>query len=249
MLKEMNDSSFELIAETPRFLVVAKRGGLATVPLAKERGKKTLLSEVGNYFSEVLLPMGSQSHEGGILHRLDSETCGLVLIARDRVTYTTLKQSQQNGHFIKTYLAATKPSHYTEGFPPFPGKGTDYWVLESRFRAYKAGHKEVRPVTADSSSLVQKKGGSVIYRTTIERKGFNKQDELVYQCSLVRGFRHQVRCHLAWSLNPIVGDRLYGGVRADSLHLAAVQLQFVDPESNSWSEYVWLDPPEWTSYS
>ena len=248
MLPSMNDSSFTLVAENPHFLVVAKRAGLPTVPLAKETGKKTLLSEVGAYFKEVLAPMGPHGHEGGVMHRLDTETCGLVLIARDFSTFDTLRESQMRGNFKKTYMAATKISERDDGYPPFPAAEEDTnWILESRFRVYGSGHKVVRPVTEASSSVVQGKGGKVTYRTAVELVGTSDEGILLYCCRLTRGFRHQVRCHLAWSSHAILGDQLYGGEPRTTLHLAAVTLGFNDPESEVYREFVWPDPPEWTS--
>lgn len=245
----MHSFSYDLVVEHERFLVVAKPGGIPTVPLARAQGGPSLLAAVGADFAEVLQPMGRQGHEGGVLHRLDTDTCGLVLVARDPDAYTVLQQAQLSGNFIKTYMAAVSRAVPSGGFPPFPFSDHDDTPLciSSKFRPYGNGRKAVRPVTVESSPIVQAKGGERTYTTQVVQAGANANGHQLVSCSLDNGFRHQVRCHLAWRGTPIVGDSVYGGPSANCLHLAALEIRFPNPEDGELFCVRWTDPPNWAT--
>jgi 23S rRNA pseudouridine1911/1915/1917 synthase len=245
----MHSFSYDLVVEHARFLVVAKPGGIPTVPLARAQDGPSLLAWIGADFAEVLQPMGRHGHEGGILHRLDTDTCGLVLVARDPEAYASLQQAQLSGNFIKTYMAAVSSARPSDGFPPFPicDHGASQVCLSSKFRAYGNGRKAVRPVTVDSSPLVQAKAGDRTYTTRVLESGANINGHQLVSCSLDNGFRHQVRCHLAWRGTPIVGDPVYGGLGANCLHLAALEIRFPNPDDGELVRVRWADPPNWAT--
>lgn len=249
MLGGMHSFSYDLVVEHARFLVVAKPGGIPTVPLAHGQDGPSLLASVGADFTEILHPMGRNGHEGGVLHRLDTDTCGLVLVARDLEAYASLQQAQLSGNFIKTYMAAVSGALPSDGFPPFPiyDRGDALMSISSKFRAYGSGRKAVRPVTVESSPLVQAKGGERTYTTRVVEAGVNASGHQLVSCSLDNGFRHQVRCHLAWRGTPIVGDSVYGGLGAECLHLAALEIRFPDPDDGEFMSVRWANPPDWAT--
>lgn len=189
----------ELVLEDKDFVVFYKQRGLATVPL-KTGGGSSLLSVASSFFPEVGLPFSKNYWEGGVLHRLDTVTSGLVLIARTRSFYDLMRKEQEEGRFIKRYRAKTLSLDPIEGFPPFYGSFEKGCMIESAFRAYGPGRKAVRPVSGGKI-----KTDDAIYSTKIEDI---REDEVFL--SLARGFRHQVRCHLAWCGHVITGDLLYG---------------------------------------
>ncbi|GAB1484486.1 hypothetical protein MASR2M78_33040 [Treponema sp.] len=63
--------------------------------------------------------------------------------------------------------------------------------------------------------------------------------EVQLRLGLVRGFRHQIRCHLAWLGLPIVGDTIYNNSLDTSIKLAlkAVFLSFIDPDTEAAVHY------------
>ena len=63
-----------------------------------------------------------------------------------------------------------------------------------------------------------------IYTTSVEPEG-----EGVLRCTITRGFRHQIRAHLAWAGYPIRGDVQYGGVSSDDFGLEAVSISYIEP--------------------
>lgn len=240
-----------VLYESDSFLIVEKPSSLATVPLSREPMGQSLLNQLVSSYPEVGEGSGRQSHEGLVLHRLDTDTCGLVLVARDTVSFQKLQKAQQVGHFIKTYLAVVSNSSRLDGFP---SEGPDFPIghsvgIESRFRPYGIGRRSVRPIVEESSRLAKQKGGVATYYTSVDHMGRDSLGRHLVKCRLAKGFRHQIRSHLAWTSYPIVGDRLYGGEVADVLHLAAVTLEFPHPSDGSPFKFDWNEAPEWTQQS
>lgn len=208
-----------LISENEDFLVFYKPSGIPTVPL-KNQASQTLLGDVASLYPEVLEVTGKNPWEGSALHRLDTPTSGLVLFARNQKSYDYLQNLQKDDLFVKYYRVRTERIECNlEGFPQYPfGDPSDSdLVISSEFRAYGKRGASVRPVT--DSTRYHHSGR--IYTTCVE-----KESEETFICSLKRGFRHQIRCHMAWSGHAIVGDVLYGAESADSFGLEAIGLSF-----------------------
>lgn len=163
---------------------------------------------------------GYQSWEGGLLHRLDTPTSGLVLFARDQKAFDFLSWQQKHDMITKEYRARTGGKmEQLPGFPPFPYSASDFgFRIVSGFRAYGRKGASVRPLTVGSSMR--------IYTTDVMR-----ESESSFICALTQGFRHQVRCHMAWAGYPLLGDGLYGGCESDVFGLEAIGLTFTDPTS------------------
>ena len=229
--------------------MVFKPAGIPTVPLhTASSGGGTLLELIGKDFPETIGIQGMRPWEGGVLHRLDTATSGLVLIARSQVAFDYLQKSQSDGMFEKNYLAGSFGGTVIEGFPkPAPFQRGDRLpvLISSRFRAYGPGRKAVRPLDEQSSRLLKAKGGIQLYQTLVREAGSNRNAESLFLCELRAGFRHQVRCHLAWCGFPLTGDSLYGGAEAAELHLFAFSLRFPDLESAAMVEFQVPWRPAW----
>ena len=201
------------------YIVLFKESGLDTVPLKKERGKPSLLSFAASLYPECLRVGGDNYWEGGVLHRLDRPTSGLVLVARTQAFYTKMLEEQERGCFVKHYQAKCEKAVIPDGFPPFPYLLEKGSVIRSKFRKYGERGKAVRPLIP-SCYLYSKTGRE--YETVIDEIDGN-----VFYLTLTRGFRHQIRCHLAWSGNAIYGDVLYGGSERPSFGLLSYSIEFM----------------------
>jgi len=175
-----------------------------------------------------------------IMHRLDYETHGLVLFAKNEKSYLFFKDLQDNGEFVKEYSAVCCQYDSAEvpGFPPYSVREKSENIIESYFRPFGPGRKLVRPVIDDTQNkhkdIAKDKGG--FYRTEIININDNK-----FTVQIRRGFRHQIRCHLCWIGCPILNDPLYpqpaDSASAGTLALRAHALFFKDPATGKQIEY------------
>ncbi|MDR1949097.1 MAG: RNA pseudouridine synthase, partial [Spirochaetaceae bacterium] len=140
-----------VLFDGPDYAVVYKPPGMFSAPQKRDAGGKTLLGWYADRFPAVLEIRGRQAWEGGILHRLDYETSGLVLFAKNQTAMETLSARQAAGCFVKDYQALTAKERSPTrlpGFPPPPeaADSPEPRSIESAFRPYGPGRKVVRPV-------------------------------------------------------------------------------------------------------
>ena len=260
-------------------------------------GNKPAIRPTGRRIREAQV-RGKKAIEAGLLHRLDTDTRGLVLFAKDQKVYDFLAARQEAGQMIKNYCAFVEPNRVPEIDNGYGFGATELSMLkelsaaqkgiaaqeqvvvqeqiaaqlpltlESQFRNCGPGAKRVAPVFPGSRHY--KKDGR-LYTTVIETidilpspiDGNDTVPETVCEslsppplirlcCRLSRGYRHQVRAHLAAAGLPIVGDPLYApqGTEAPpeaaqvSLQLYAVSLAFPDPENPQQNIRVALPLPD-----
>ena len=221
------------------FLVIYKPQGLPSAPLSSD-DKNNALAIALDLFPEIKNVKGLKEIEYGLLHRIDTQTEGLLLIATNQQFFDSIIKEQAEGKFIKSYEAISQKdflnSKKLEGFPAIKnslqkdfenGKTIE---ISSYFRNFGHGTKSVRPVTEDSGKAALKKIGKLKeYSTKIQL--IKKEEEKYYiQCQIKSGYRHQVRCHLAWLGFPIIGDLLYNSNFNDKQMLfKASGLEFTNP--------------------
>jgi len=290
-----------IIRETPHWAVVYKPPRLPAAPLrAEERdtlvywflhpqaGKRGFSpagermphgNERISYSDEQLhttsdersVVRGKKEIEAGLLHRLDTDTRGLVLFAKDQPTYDFFSVMQENDRILKTYYAFTVPGApcLSGGFTvpdvsdsvndpgshggfsseaAFKRASFTRWTAQlpcavvSQFRRFGPGGKRVAPVFPDSRHY--KKDGRR-YTTVIEAAETNipyfragdgtyavtgvQQPLMGVRCRLSRGYRHQVRAHLAAIGLPIAGDPLYPLPRHGATGTASLKCAYVAP--------------------
>ena len=226
-----------ILAAEKDFLIVFKPPGMHSAPLPKSGGG-TMLDWCCLEFPEVGSLTGRREGEGGLLHRLDYETHGIMLLARTREGMESLLLQQMEGKIAKKYSAMTTKTETK--LPGFPDSAFDSLTIKSAFRAYGVGRKAVRPAPEGKKEYttevlsVKELGDNVYFFTT----------------KILSGFRHQIRCHLAWAGYPIVNDKLYGGSELNDgcsslrlygwtqiLGLRASSIAFADPSTGEKQEY------------
>jgi 23S rRNA pseudouridine1911/1915/1917 synthase len=224
----LEETGVRIAYEDTHVLVVDKPAGLATVPLKDDPPEKpTLLGVVASAYPETLTPFGRNSWEGGVLHRLDTPTSGLVIIARTQYAFDVLVTASRaelitKEYFLSSHLITEPP----EGFPLYPYEdpalaGGKEVVIGSLFRPWGEKRREVRPVLSESPRHLLEKTSGVWYMTKVVAQG-----SAVFRARITSGFRHQVRAHLAWSGHPIDGDDRYGGKPDEKLHLRSTAVEF-----------------------
>ena len=146
------------------FAVIYKPQGLPSAPL-KGRTGEDAFSFAADIFPELKKVHGKNEIECGLLHRIDTDTQGLLMAAATQEAYDFMCSAQKEGKFIKTYRANCifNPDNAKTlgGFPPsfdlFGGYKQKDADVNSFFRNYGIGQKEVRPVTEYSSDSALKK--------------------------------------------------------------------------------------------
>ena len=237
----------QILVSEKDFLVVYKPPKMHSAPLAHSPSDN-LFDWCAGKCTEILNLSGRRAGEGGLLHRLDFETQGLVLIAKTQLGMEVLLEQQKNGRFIKEYCAlASAIKIPLQGFPRQPKDANRIpFTVKSAFRAYGYGRKSVRPVIGDwfheknkglSKDIVF--DGDSPYVTEIFNMNNLPGGIRSLRLSLRRGFRHQIRCHLAWLGMPILNDSLYGGsiYGRKTLGLRAYSLSFTDPSTGKVRAY------------
>jgi len=200
-----------IVSETSSYLVIYKPPKMHTAPL-RAGEENTLLDWVVCRFPEVQKISGHKEIEGGLIHRLDYETQGLVLCARTEAAFQMLTIEQKAGNIIKEYDAVCRNdcSFSLPGFPPLPDVFNliqDGTVIASAFRPFGKGRNAVRPVLRGDP----RHKAEPLYRTEI-LSCINDGDKSFIRIRIDKGFRHQIRCHLAWIGLPILNDSVYGSV-------------------------------------
>lgn len=213
-----------VFAKSPDYLVLLKGPGIPSAPLAG--GKRSALEAVSEEYPEILAVKGKNSLEGGLIHRIDESTAGLLLVARTQLFFDDVNSAQKEGRFIKHYTAycsseiqktpkelKTLKTLIEPEYQMFSDKNLPF-VIESRFRSLGEKGAMVKPVFENTAGRAdRKKAGYALYRTVVEdMEPFKIESDALLRihCRISAGFRHQVRSHLSAAGYPVLGDVLYG---------------------------------------
>lgn len=222
------------------YLIIDKAAGLPSAPL-NENDKNNAFYQAAKLYPQLLKVQGKKAVEHGLLHRLDTATSGLMIIAATQECYDFLQEEQKQGRIIKTYTAEC---NLQTAFPeqkivvPELVEGSTF-TIQSYFRAFGPGRKEVRPVTSSSNkAALQKVEKQVLYTTEVLIKKINhEKNTVLVECTITKGYRHQIRCHLAWYGLPIINDIVYNPLAknkksTEEMHFCATKIQFEYPEGD-----------------
>ena len=208
--------------EDEYLLAVNKPAGMVVHP-AIGHPAGTLVNAVLAHCPQVAEVGGPE--RAGIVHRLDKDTSGLILIAKDEATQVALQRQFKRRQVAKTYVALVDGLVY-------PREG----VIEVPVGRDKRHRKRMAVVRSGRPA-------QTMYRVV---EYFS--DNTLLEVRPHTGRTHQIRVHLSWMGYPIVGDVVYGPRRqrqlTDRHFLHAAQLRFAHPGFGQDIEIKAPLPPE-----
>jgi 23S rRNA pseudouridine1911/1915/1917 synthase len=169
----------------------------------------------------------TDAREGGLCHRLDVETSGVVVAARTRQAWSTVREAFGGRTVDKRYLALVT------------GPLADEGDIDVPLRHHPRHPDRVEPAPYGAEDARE----AVSRFRVLSRTG----DYSLVEVNILTGVLHQVRAHLAGVGAPIVGDTLYGGREAPGLgrfFLHARSLGLPHPETQRQLRVTSPLPPE-----
>jgi 23S rRNA pseudouridine1911/1915/1917 synthase len=191
----------------PHVVVVRKPAGVSTVPYDE--------NETGTLDQLVRSALGQREAPLGIVHRIDKETSGLVLFARNLAAKLALK-NQFRVHSVRRRYRAI--AH---------GSVKDRTIFSRLVQDRGDGRRG----STDNPTLGRESLTHVFFREAL-------LGATLIECRLETGRTHQIRIHLSEAGHPLVGERVYAksnpqpSIAAPRLMLHAAQLGFRHPTTN-----------------
>lgn len=213
----------DVVYEDDDVLVINKQRGLVVHPAAGH-WSGTLVNAVLDHVDD-LEGIGGELRPG-IVHRLDKDTTGLLVVAKNGRAMANL-QDQIREHVVRRV----------------------YWALVHGNTMPETGRIEApigrHPGDRKRMAVNARTGRDSLtnFRVLERFPGY-----ALLECRLETGRTHQIRVHLSFIGHPVVGDPVYGtrkahlGLEAQALH--ARQLGFNHPSTGEWLEFTAQPPPE-----
>ena len=203
---EAQDIPLEILYQDEHLAVVVKPCGMVVHPAAG--------NDDGTLVNALLFHLDSLSGIGGemrpgIVHRLDKDTSGLMLVAKDDATHTALSQQLSDRQMEKHYRAIV-----------FGRMKEPEGVIEKPIGRSKTDRKKM---AVDENGRWAKTEWKVLKEYP---------DRTLLDAHIITGRTHQIRVHMASIGHPVLGDPLYGHKRmpdAPRLMLHAYSLEFTHP--------------------
>lgn len=212
------DIPLDIVYEDDDLLIINKKSGMVTHPAPGNYENTLVNALIGKY------QLSNNELRPGIVHRLDKDTSGLMLVAKNDYTHEKLSNMIQEKKVERYYLALVEGTFNHETGTIDAPIGRD------------PKNREKQIVTSVNSKK------AITHFKVIKR--YNNYT--LIECKLETGRTHQIRVHMAYINHPVVGDPLYGKKIKDSdfgqlLH--SYKIKFSHPRTGKIIEFE-KEPPE-----
>jgi 23S rRNA pseudouridine1911/1915/1917 synthase len=205
----------EILYEDDDLIVINKQAGLVVHPGAGQRSG-TLVNALLHHFPK-LSGIGGEERPG-IVHRLDKDTSGCLVVAKNDESHRKLSDQFAARTIDKIYLALVAGKLRKRA-----------GVIEEKIGRH--------PVHRERMSIQSRRGREA----KTEYRVVSSSDEMsLLECQLHSGRTHQIRVHLHHLGHPVLGDKVYGSKHANNFPrqmLHAWKLAFQHPRSGEWKEF------------
>jgi 23S rRNA pseudouridine1911/1915/1917 synthase len=218
---EAEDIPLNIFYEDDYLLIINKVSGMIVHPAAG-RFQGTLVNAL-KFLSVDLSDVNSEMRPG-IIHRLDEETSGLLVVGKDNITHTKLAKQFQRHEIFKKYIALVEGEmEFEEGIVDVPiGR--------------HPRHRDKMDVRFDDAA----KESLTKYKVLKRSRGVT-----LVALYPKTGRTHQLRVHMRYLKHPILGDAKYGRRQTfPRLALHAQALGFKHPHLGQWIEFSCRPPQE-----
>ena len=199
------NKDINILYEDDDLLVINKPAGLLTIGTAKEKDF-TLFHFASNYVKEK-----NKNNKIFIIHRLDKETSGIVIFAKNQKAKNLFQNSWDKNVLFRGYYAIVEGKLKSK-----EGTIKSYLTENNEYMVYSTNSKEGKLAITD-------------YKVVKDNNKYSLLD-----INIKTGRKNQIRVHMSENGNIIVGDKKYGSninpINRMALH--AYKLELIDPRTN-----------------
>jgi 23S rRNA pseudouridine1911/1915/1917 synthase len=208
---------FKIIYEDENLLAVDKPPGIVAFPEENSLKEKTLVDWLLEEFPG--LKNAGEAPRYGVVHRLDKDTSGILLIAKNNESLASLQKQFEDRKISKKYIAlATGILKQDSG------------RIESLMGRSQQNRQKQKVYLANEPESGNKREAITDYQVLKRLQNYT-----LVEVSPKTGRKHQIRVHLAYLGHPIAGDKIYGfknqpcpkGLKRQFLHAAYLKIKSI----------------------